>query len=122
MGTLDGLWSAGVTPRVVALEPTESPLLSTGVSGAHRVEGIAVFPEPPFLDRSAVDEVRTVDQERAFDMCRQLARREGVFGGGSTGLNVAAAIELAIELGEGHRVVTFGCDNGAKYLGGAIYS
>ena len=121
MGALDGLRATGHPPDVVALEPTESPLLSTGVGGAHTVEGIAVFPDPPFLDRSALADVRTVDQERAFEMCRRLARHEGVFGGGSTGLDVCAAIDLAVELGEGHRVVTLGCDNGVKYLGGPIY-
>ena len=122
MGSLDGMREVGVAPKVVALEPSQSPLLTTGKSGAHKVEGIAVFPDPPFLDRSQVSEVRTVDQERAFEMCRKLARNEGVFGGGSTGLNVCAAIEIAMELGPGKRVVTFGCDNGAKYLGGPIYS
>ena len=122
MGALDGLRASGHTPDVVALEPTESPLLSTGVGGAHTVEGIAVFPDPPFLERSALADVRMVDQDRAFEMCRRLAREEGVFGGGSTGLNVRAAIDLAVELGEGHRVVTLGCDNGVKYLGGPIYS
>ena len=122
MGTLDGLHEAGVECDVVALEPSESPLLSTGISGAHRVEGIAVFPDPPFLDRSALTEVRTVDQDRAFEMCRRLAREEGILSGGSTGLNVAAAVELAVERGEGHRVVTIACDNGLKYLGGSIYS
>ena len=122
MGALDGLHATGHAPDVVALEPTESPLLSTGVGGAHTVEGIAVFPDPPFLDRSVVTDVRTVEQERAFEMCRRLAREEGVFGGGSTGLNVCAAIDLAVELGEGRRVVTLGCDNGVKYLGGTIYS
>jgi cysteine synthase A len=122
MGALDGMRDAGVEPKVVALEPAQSPLLTTGKSGAHKVEGIAVFPDPPFLDRSRVDEVRTVDQERAFEMCRKLAREEGVFAGGSTGLNVCAAIDLAVELGAGSRIVTLGCDNGAKYLGGPIYS
>jgi cysteine synthase A len=122
MGTLDGLREKGISPKVIVLEPSESPLLTTGKSGAHRVEGIAVFPNPPFLDRSLVSEVRTIDQEKAFAMCRRLAREEGVFGGGSTGLNVCAAIELAKELGPGHRVVTLGCDHGSKYLGGQIYS
>ena len=122
MGTLDGLRANGLNPKVIALEPTESQLLTTGASGAHNVEGIAVFPEPPFLERAAIAEVRTVDQSRAFEMCRRLAREEGIFGGGSTGLNVTAAIELAVELGDGHRVVTLGCDNGVKYLGGHIYS
>jgi cysteine synthase A len=122
MGTLDGLHESGLAPDAIALEPAESPLLTTGVSGGHKVEGIAVFPDPPFLDRSAIREVRTVAQDRAFEMCRRLAREEGIFGGGSTGLNVAAAIGIAVELGAGHRVVTLGCDNGAKYIGGHIYS
>jgi len=121
MGSLDGMREMGLAPKVVALEPSQSPLLTTGKSGAHNVEGIAVFPDPPFLDRSEVSEVRTVDQELAFDMCRRLAREEGVFGGGSTGLNVCAAIELAVELGPGKRVVTLSCDNGSKYLGGRIF-
>lgn len=121
MGTLDGLHLQGVRPQVIALEPEQSPLLTTGKSGGHKVEGIAVFPEPPFLDRSALSDVRTVDQDRAFEMCRRLAREEGIFGGGSTGLNVCAAIDLAVEIGSGHRIVTFSCDHGAKYLGGHIY-
>jgi cysteine synthase A len=121
MGSLDGIHAAGQRPEVVAVEPLQSPLLSTGKGGGHRVEGVAVFPEPPFLDRSVLRDVRTVDQDRAFAMCRRLAREEGVFGGASTGLNVCAAIELAQEIGPGKRVVTLGCDNGVKYLGGHLY-
>lgn len=121
MGALDGMAAAGQDPLAVAVEPEQSPLLSTGTSGAHNVEGVAVFPDPPFLDRSRVTEVRVVDQERAFEMCRRLAREEGIFGGGSTGLNVCAAIDLACALGPDKRVVTLCCDNGAKYLGGRIY-
>lgn len=121
MGTLDGMHAQGVEPKVIALEPAQSPLLTTGKSGGHRVEGIAVFPEPPFLDRSILSGIRTVDEENAFEMCRRLAREEGIFCGGSTGLNVCAAIEIAIEMGHENRVVTLGCDNGAKYLGGHIY-
>lgn len=121
MGTLAGLRNHGINPEVVAIEPAESPLLTTGVPGAHRVEGVAVFPQPPFLDRSVLREIRTVSQGRAFEMCRRLTREEGIFGGGSTGLNVCAAIDLAVELGAGHRIVTISCDNGIKYLGGEIY-
>ncbi len=121
MGAADGLRSAGARPRVVALEPLQSPLLTTGKGGAHRVEGIGVGFAPPFLDREAVHDIRAVDQEAAFRMCRRLAAESGVFGGGSTGLNVVAAIDLAAEIGTGHRVVTLACDNGTKYLGGTLY-
>jgi cysteine synthase len=121
MGTLDGLQRSGVDPSVIAVEPAESPLLTTGTPGAHHVEGVAVFPDPPFLDRSVLADVRVIPQDRAFEMCRRLARAEGVFGGGSTGLNVCAAIDLAVELGPGHRVATISCDTGLKYLGGDLY-
>lgn len=121
MGTADGLRSAGANPAIVALEPLQSPLLTTGKGGPHRVEGIGVGFVPPFLDRSQITEIRAVDQEKAFEMCRKLAAEAGILSGGSTGLNVVAAIELARELGPGKRIVTLGCDNGAKYLGGHIY-
>ena len=121
MGTVDGLAEAGVTPDVIALEPLQSPLLTTGKGGPHRVEGVGVGFEPPFLDRPILTDIRAIDQERAFEMCRRLAREEGIFCGGSTGLNIVAAIELAAELGSGKRVVTLGCDSGAKYFGSHIY-
>ena len=117
----DGLAESGVDADIIALEPEQSPFLTTGKGGAHRVEGIALGFEPPFLDRSRLAGIRAVDQERGFEMCRRLAREEGIFGGGSTGLNVTAAVDLARELGPGHRVVTIACDTGLKYLGGPIY-
>ena len=121
MGTMDGLKKAGVSANIIALEPLQSPLLTRGKGGPHKVEGIGVGFEPPFLDRAQLSEIRAIDQGDAFEMCRRLAREVGIFCGASTGLNVVAAIALAEELGSGHRVVTFGCDNGTKYLGGDIY-
>ncbi|EYD77998.1 Cysteine synthase [Rubellimicrobium mesophilum DSM 19309] len=121
MGTLDGLESEGLRLEAVALEPLQSPFLTTGKGGPHKVEGVGVGFAPPFLDLARLREARAVDQERAFETCRRLAREEGIFAGGSTGLNVAAALDLAAELGPGRRVVTFACDSGSKYLGGPIY-
>ena len=69
-----------------------------------------------------LSEIRTVDQELGFAMCRRLAKEEGIFCGGSTGLNVAGAIEIAKEMESGQRVVTLACDSGLKYLGGNIYT
>ena len=122
MGTLDGLSAAGAGSKVVAFEPLQSPLLTTGRGGPHRVEGIGVGFEPPFLDRETLTDIRAIDQEDAFAMCRRLAREEGIFCGASTGLNVVGAIALARELGPGGRVVTLGCDSGLKYLGGPLYA
>ncbi len=121
MGSVDGLEQAGVTPDVVALEPAQSPLLTTGRGGPHRVEGIGVGFEPPFLDRDRCREIRTVDENDAIAMARRLAAEEGLLCGTSTGLNVRAALELAQELGPDHTVVTIGCDAGSKYLTGDLF-
>lgn len=121
MGTMDGLQKQAVPAKIIALEPLQSPFLTTGKGGPHKVEGIGVGFEPPFLDRARLNDVRVVDQFSAFKMCRRLAREAGIFCGVSTGLNVVAAIDLAEELGPGQRVVTLGCDSGSKYLAGDIY-
>jgi len=121
MGTYFGLVNFGINPKLIALEPLQSPTLTTGTGGPHKVEGIGLGFEPPFLDKTKLDSVRAIDQNKAFDMCRLLAKEEGIFGGGSTGLNVCAAIELAKEIGPGKKIVTLNCDNGIKYLGSHIF-
>lgn len=121
MGAVNGLNNEGVLPDVVALEPSQSPLLTTGVGGPHRVEGIGVGFEPPFLDRARCTEIRTVDEVRAMDMCRRLAAEEGLLCGPSTGLNVCAAMDFAAELGPSSSVVTLACDTGLKYMSGGLF-
>ena len=121
MGAAQGLDGKGIRPNVIALEPAQSPLLTTGVGGPHRVEGIGVGFEPPFLDRTRCTEIRTVDEALATEMCRRLAAEEGMLCGTSTGLNVCAAIELATELGPSSSVVTFACDSGLKYLSSGLF-
>ena len=121
MGTFDGLVESNVQAEAIAFEPLQSPFLTTGKGGPHRVEGIGVGFEPPFLDRTKLKEIRAIDQGQAFKMCQRLTREEGIFGGASTGLNVVGAIKIARELGPGRRIATLGCDNGVKYLGSHIY-
>ncbi|MBD2751312.1 PLP-dependent cysteine synthase family protein [Spirosoma validum] len=121
MGVSMALREAGQATRIVALEPASAPLLSTGQPGSHRVEGIAIGIVPPLLDKNLYDEARTVDEADARQMSRRLAREEGIFAGISSGLNVAAAVQLAQELGPGHTVVTVACDSGMKYLAGDLY-
>jgi cysteine synthase A len=77
---------------------------------------------PPHLQRGDYDEVRTVREADARAMARRLAREEGIFAGTSTGLNVAAAVELAKELGPQAIVVTVAVDTGLKYLAGDLFA
>jgi cysteine synthase len=106
----------------VAIEPAESPVLSGGEPGTHRIEGGGSGFWPPLLERDDIDEVRTVSTADAFAMARRAAREEGLWSGPSTGANLMVALELARELGEGKRVATPLVDSGLKYLGGDLYS
>jgi len=121
VGVSRALKAAGCHARIVALEPTTSPALSTGKGGPHRVEGMAAGFRPPHLKDEDFDEVRTVDEAEAREMARRLAKEEGIFAGTSSGLNVVAALELAQELGPGNTVATVAVDTGFKYLAGDLY-
>ncbi|HEV8398714.1 MAG TPA: cysteine synthase family protein [Gemmatimonadales bacterium] len=122
MGTSRALKAANPTTRIVALEPATSAVLSGGPAGTHGVEGVAPGFVPPQFDRGMVSEARGIDEGEARLMARELARREGIFAGTSTGLNVVGAIQLARELGAGHTVVTVAADSGLKYLAGDLYA
>jgi len=80
--------------RVIAVEPEESPILSGGQPGPHKIQGIGAGFIPDILDRSVIDEVVTVGNQTAFDTARALARLEGIPGGISSGAAVAAALEV----------------------------
>lgn len=108
-------------PRVVALEPASSPVISEGRSGAHHVEGIGIGFVPPLLERSLYDEARGIDEAEATETAVRLAGEEGIFAGTSSGLNVAGACRLARELGPGRTVVTVAVDTGLKYLAGGLF-
>jgi cysteine synthase A len=80
--------------RVIAVEPEDSPVLSGGQPGPHKIQGIGAGFIPDILDRSVIDEVVTVGNQTAFDTARALARYEGIPGGISSGAAVAAALEV----------------------------
>ena len=121
-GVTLALREAGSNARIVALEPASSPTMTAGRGGAHRVEGIATGSIPPHMQDHPYDEARTVDEQDARAMARRLAREEGVFVGTSSGLNIAAAVKLAGELGPGHVVATVAVDSGLKYLAGDLFA
>jgi cysteine synthase A len=121
VGVSQALRAGGSSARVVAFEPATSPMLTAGVAGPHRVEGTAAGIVPPLLTRDAYDEARTVEEGAAREMAVQLARRDGVFAGTSSAVNVVGAVKLAQELGEGRTVVTVAVDSGLKYLAGDLF-
>jgi cysteine synthase A len=122
VGVSRALKAGGSRARIVALEPAQSPALTEGRGGAHRVEGTATGRVPPHLTPADYDEARAIDEADARAMARRLAKEEGIFAGTSTGLNVAAALQIAAELGVGHRVATVAVDSGLKYLAGDLFS
>ena len=108
--------------RIVALEPSSSPALSQGRGGAHGVEGIGTGSVPPHMADRPYDEVRAVDESEARAMAKRLAREEGLLVGTSSGLNIAAAVQLARESGPGRVVATVAVDTGLKYLAGDLFA
>jgi cysteine synthase A len=102
---------------IVAVEPSASPVLSGGVPGPHKIQGIGAGFVPAVLDRSVIDETIGVSDEDALETARLAAKREGVLAGISAGANIKAALEVASrpEMA-GKRVVTVVCDSGERYM------
>lgn len=102
--------------KIVAVEPASSPVLSKGISGKHRIQGIGAGFVPKILDLSVIDRIETVEDEEAFQMMRFLMKKEALAVGISSGANVAVAIKLAKEFPADARIVTIAPDGLDKYL------
>ena len=108
--------------RIVAVEPEDSPVLSGGEPGPHKIQGIGAGFVPAILDTSVIDEVLTIGNETSFEMARRLARLEGIPGGISSGAAVAAAVEIAERRGmAGRRIVTVLPSFAERYLSTALF-
>ena len=108
--------------KIVAVEPKDSPVLSEGRAGAHKIQGIGAGFVPKVLNREIIDEVIAVANDDAFHAARLVGRREGVLAGISSGAALHAAIELARRKGnEGKRIVVIFPDGGDRYLTTALY-
>ena len=101
----------------VAVEPAGSPVLGGGPPGPHKIQGIGAGFVPDVLDRSLVDEVIAITDERALALAREVAAKEGLLVGISAGAAIAAALEVAArpEM-SGKRIVTVACDGGERYM------
>ena len=121
-GTAEVLRGYNPECQIIAVEPSESPVLSGGEQGAHKIEGIGIGFTPPLWNAGISDEIMTVSTEEAKAMARQLASQEALFAGTSSGANVVAAIRMAKRLGPGHTVATLLIDSGLKYLTTDLYS
>ena len=121
-GVARALREGGAPTRIVALEPASSPAMTQGRGGPHRVEGIATGRIPPHMIGKPYDEARAIDEKDARAMAVRLAREEGLLVGTSSALNIAAAVEIARELGPGKVVATVAVDTGLKYLAGDLFA
>jgi len=102
--------------RVVAVEPQDSPVLSGGKPGPHRIQGIGAGFVPDVLDTESFDEIINVKSADAIGIARRLAREEGILVGISSGAAAWAALKVAQELGTGKVVVVLLPDTGERYL------
>ncbi|MGB9432728.1 MAG: cysteine synthase family protein [Candidatus Acidiferrum sp.] len=123
VGTAASLRGIGVGLRrrnaqisIVAVEPSESPVLSGGQPGAHKIDGIGAGFVVPLWQNGLADQVEQVSMAEAVAMALRLAREEGLFAGTSTGANVVAALRLAERMGSGATIATVMCDTGMRYL------
>lgn len=101
----------------VAVEPENSPVISGGKPGPHKIQGIGAGFIPKNCNVDIIDDVIKVSNEDAFSTAQKLAEQDGILGGISTGANVWAAMELAKRPGmAGKKIVTVGCSFGERYL------
>ncbi|MGM7724454.1 cysteine synthase A [uncultured Metabacillus sp.] len=107
--------------KIYAVEPTDSPVLSGGKPGPHKIQGIGAGFVPDVLNTAIYDEVVTVKNEEAFETARRAGREEGILGGISAGAAIFAALKVAKELGKGKKVLAVIPDNGERYLSTPLY-
>lgn len=107
--------------KIYAVEPADSPVLSGGKPGPHKIQGIGAGFVPGVLNTEIYDEIIKVSNEQSFETARRVGSEEGILAGISAGAAVYAALKVAKELGKGKKVVAIIPDNGERYLSTALY-
>ena len=115
-GVADVIKTRNEDIKIIAVEPSESPVISGGSHSPHKIQGIGAGFIPDNLDVDLLDGVEQVSTEQAFAMRNRLAQEEGILAGISSGASVFAALKVAKELGKGKLVVTIIHDTGERYL------
>ncbi len=107
--------------EVVAVEPTESPVLSGGKPGPHKIQGIGAGFVPGIYDQSVVDHIEHVDSTEAYAMTKKIFEEEGLFLGISSGAAIIGALKTAKRLGKGKKVLVISPDGGDKYISNQVF-
>ncbi|WP_102273290.1 cysteine synthase A [Cytobacillus massiliigabonensis] len=107
--------------KIYAVEPTDSPVLSGGKPGPHKIQGIGAGFVPDTLNTEIYDEVIQVTNDDSFEYARRAAKEEGILGGISSGAAIYAALKIAKELGKGKKVLAILPSNGERYLSTPLY-
>ena len=107
--------------KIIAVEPTDSPVLSGGKPGPHKIQGIGAGFIPEVLNTDIYDEIILVSNDESYDTARRAAREEGILGGVSSGAAIFAALQVAKKLGKGKKVVAILPSNGERYLSTLLY-
>ncbi|MFX0112667.1 cysteine synthase A [Bacillus pumilus] len=107
--------------QLYAVEPTDSPVLSGGKPGPHKIQGIGAGFIPSILNKEVYDGIIQVKNEDAFELARKAAKEEGILGGISSGAAIYAALQTAKKLGKGKKVLAIIPSNGERYLSTPLY-
>ena len=106
---------------IIAVEPANSPVISGGAPGAHKIQGIGAGFIPEIYDKNVVDKVIQITDDEAYEGAREVASKEGVLIGISAGAALKAALKTAKEIGKGKKVLAIAPDGGEKYISMGLY-